>query len=84
MNSSPDREERKNVMPTPQQQQPQHAEIALRAYHLWKEEGHPIDSDQRHWLLAEAELKNGRGTLAPLQVPTPAARTPKRKANLLV
>lgn len=73
------REERKFVMPILQQKQPQHAEIALRAYHLWKTEGHPTGSDQRHWLLAEAELKNENGT----QVPTPAARTPKRPATLL-
>ena len=66
-------------MPTIQPKQPQQTEIALRAFTLWKKEGHPTGSDQRHGLQAEAELKNGNG----IQVPTLAARTPKRPATLL-
>ena len=41
------------------QKQPQHADIALRAFDLWTKAGKPMGNDQRLWLQAEAELKNG-------------------------
>jgi len=44
------------------QAQPSHEAIALRAFHLWSQAGQPMDSGERHWLQAEAELKNGAST----------------------
>lgn len=38
-----------NLLPTPE-------EIAVRAYHLWEEEGHPVGRDQEHWHRAERQL----------------------------
>jgi hypothetical protein len=36
---------------------PSHAEIALRAYQLWLEQGRPPHSADRNWLEAEHELQ---------------------------
>ncbi len=43
------------------QAQPRHEEIAIRAFQLWTQEGQPLGDGERHWLQAEAELKNGAG-----------------------
>jgi len=50
--------------------QPRQDEIALRAFQLWTLEGHPMDSAERHWLQAEAELRNG---------PSAKTRSPVRR-----
>jgi len=50
---------KETVMPANKQKQPQHADIALRAFELWTKAGKPMGHDQRLWLQAEAELKNG-------------------------
>lgn len=50
---------KETVMPANKQKQPQHADIALRAFELWTRAGKPMGNDQRLWLQAEAELKNG-------------------------
>ena len=36
---------------------PSHAEIAVRAYQLWLEQGRPPGSADRNWLEAEHELR---------------------------
>lgn len=66
-------------MATQKPKQPNHEEIALRAFELWTKEGYPMGNDQRHWLQAEAELKS-RAVPPP---PNPAARTPKRAVALM-
>lgn len=56
-------------MATSDNHQPKHEEIALRAFQLWTQEGHPMGSDQRHWHQAEAELKNKGRSLPPQPLP---------------
>jgi hypothetical protein len=40
--------------------EPAQDEIALRAYSIWEEEGHPQNHDFENWLHAEAQLRQTR------------------------
>jgi len=42
---------------TPQTQNSEHEEIALRAYRLWEERGCPIGSPEEDWFRAEQEIR---------------------------
>ena len=58
-----------------QQTQPKHEAIAIRAFQLWAQDGEPLGQSERHWLLAEAELKHGVGqTSTPVPVGSRAKR----------
>jgi hypothetical protein len=57
-----------------QQPQPSHEAIASRAFQLWMQEGQPQGDGERHWLQAEAELKNGSNA----KQATPVNRRAKR------
>lgn len=39
---------------------PDRAAIQLRAWEIWKAEGHPTGREKEHWLRAEKELSEGR------------------------
>ena len=51
------------------------ADIALRAYQIWEEEGKPDGKDFEHWLKAEAEVATPRKAAAK----KPAAKKPAAK-----
>ena len=40
------------------------ADVALRAYQIWEEEGKPDGKDFEHWLKAEAEIATPKKTAA--------------------
>ena len=64
-------------MPANQQQPPSHEAIAIRAFELWTQDGQPMGNSERHWLQAEAELKNGGGAKSS----SSAGRRAKRAAT---
>jgi hypothetical protein len=57
---------------------PKHAEIAVRAYHIWEEEGRPHGRDFDHWLKAEQEIA-GRGSRRPARATSGRAKASKPK-----
>ena len=57
--------------------QPTHEAIALRAFQLWSQEGQPLGDGERHWLQAEAELKNGGATKSNTSIGRRAKRAAK-------
>ena len=40
--------------------EPTHDEIALCAYAIWEQEGHPQNHDSEIWLQAESQLRQAR------------------------
>ncbi len=58
------------------------ADIALRAYQIWEEEGKPDGKDFEHWLKAEAEVATPKKA-APKKSPAkkPAAKKPAAKSK---
>jgi hypothetical protein len=68
---------KENIVSSTNHAQPTHEEIALRAFQLWTQEGQPFGNGDRHWLQAEAEMKNGTRAGAVAQASRRAKRTPK-------
>lgn len=42
-----------------------YAEVAERAYNLWRARGSPLGDDQADWFKAEHEVRDGRGSRKP-------------------
>lgn len=52
--------ERRNAVP---HREPSHDEIALAAYLIWEDRGHPEDDGVIHWLEAEAWLRDAQNII---------------------